>query len=152
MPSSRSSIAKCKPTSHDTHVVDSATVPTSIIETVPLGKYPTVLVTTLASEFPPQYVIGKIRELLDATRWSKDTLVPDFRARCDGIKILLAYGIGLPVQREELKQPEPPKTDMMERIARSPQARKALKRMWEKAEEQAEQAKNQEFEVVPSRA
>ena len=63
------------------------------------------LIETLAARFTPERIVGYIEDLLNATHVTKGgNLIPDNRARESAVKLLLAYVVGLPVQRQEIIQ------------------------------------------------
>jgi hypothetical protein len=63
------------------------------------------LIETLAERFTPERIVGYIEDLLAATHCTKGgQVIPDNRARESAVKLLLAYVVGLPVQRQEIIQ------------------------------------------------
>jgi hypothetical protein len=63
------------------------------------------LIETLAERFTPERLVGYIEDLLAATHVTKGgNVIPDNRARESAVKLLLAYVVGLPVQRQEIIQ------------------------------------------------
>jgi hypothetical protein len=63
------------------------------------------LIETLAERFTPERIVGYIEDLLAATHVTKGgNIIPDNRAREAAVKLLLAYVVGLPVQRQEIIQ------------------------------------------------
>ena len=69
------------------------------------------------------------RKLLEMKRQTKAGLIPDVRAMEAGIKLYLAYAVGLPVQRQELVTVAinaDSMTGLRERLKSSPAMRDAL--------------------------
>ena len=63
------------------------------------------LIETLSERFTPEMIVGYIEQLLEATHVTKGgNHIPDNRARESAVKLLLAYMVGLPVQRQEIIQ------------------------------------------------
>ena len=66
------------------------------------SKISTRLTSVLAEQFPAEVISEKIDELLNATRELKDgTILTDTRSLEAGLKLLLAYTVGKPVERTE---------------------------------------------------
>ena len=60
------------------------------------------LSSLLAERFPPEVIANKLNEMLKAVTVLKDGREkPDLRSREAGLKLLLNYSIGLPIQRTE---------------------------------------------------
>ncbi|MDR1190654.1 MAG: hypothetical protein LBK60_03180 [Verrucomicrobiales bacterium] len=89
------------------------------------------LVRHLAEHFTVERIRGKIDELLEATHVTQGgRVIPDNRAREAGLKLLLAYLIGLPVQRQEiLTGTVEPLETLERRLRNSPALRQTLTRM-----------------------
>lgn len=69
------------------------------------GNVTPALINHLAEKFSPEFIAGKIEELLNATHLTKGgQAISDNRAREAGLKLLMSYLIGLPVQRQEILQ------------------------------------------------
>ena len=69
------------------------------------GNVTPALVAHLASRFSPEFIAGKVEELLNATHVTQGGReIADNRAREAGLKLLMAYLVGLPVQRQEIVQ------------------------------------------------
>jgi hypothetical protein len=89
---------------------------------------------TLATRFTPDFVADKINELCHATHMTTGgNLIPDSRAREGGLKLLLAYLVGLPVQRQEIVQVSLNGSEMRERLATSPAMQEALQKLMQRA-------------------
>ncbi len=83
------------------------------------------LISHLAGRFSPEFIAGKIDELLNATHVTKGgKRIADNRAREAGLKLLMAYLIGLPVQRQEIVQVN---FDSLEELQRRAQQSPALR-------------------------
>lgn len=83
------------------------------------------LIAHLAGRFSPEFIAGKIEELMGATHVTAGgKLIPDNRAREAGLRLLMAYLIGLPVQRQEIVQLN---FDSLEELQRRAQQSPALR-------------------------
>lgn len=86
----------------------------------------------------PKRVAESISGLLGATRELKSgAVLPDYRAQEAGVRLYLAYTIGLPVQRQEIitvAVDSDNNDGMMERLKSSPAARAALRKALDAAE------------------
>ena len=86
----------------------------------------------------PERVAESVKELLGATRATKSGAVfPDYRAIEAGIKLYLAYTIGLPVQRQEVvtvNVDADSEAGMMDRLAKSPALRASFRKILDAAE------------------
>lgn len=86
----------------------------------------------------PERVAEAVGQLLTAKRVTKSgTEFPDYRAMEAGIKLYLAYTIGLPVQRQEVvtvNVDADSETGMMDRLAKSPALRAALRKALDAAD------------------
>ena len=94
----------------------------------------------LARHVSPDDIGRTIARLLGATRMLKNgvTELPDSRAQEAGVKLWLAYSIGLPVQRSEVVNVNlgvEESDQLEERLAKSPALRRALARMLAKHED-----------------
>ena len=80
----------------------------------------------------PQRVAESVNELLSAKRITKlGQEFPDYRAMEAGIKLYLAYTIGLPVQRQEVitvNVDAETEDGMADRLSKSPALRAALRK------------------------
>lgn len=89
-------------------------------------------INLLAERIPPERVVDQLDKLLTATRTGKNGVVtPDVRAIEAGLKLWLAYGIGLPVQRTEainINLDADAAMGIEERLAKSPALREQLRR------------------------
>ena len=96
------------------------------------------LMDAIAHEIEPTEIAKCIRELITATRELKNgTVLPDTRAMESGVKLYLAYMIGLPVQRiENLNVNVDAETEegLTDRLAKSPALRQSFRRVLSKAE------------------
>ncbi|MEZ0300001.1 MAG: hypothetical protein ACAI35_26400 [Candidatus Methylacidiphilales bacterium] len=94
------------------------------------GSISPAVMAHLSKRFPPDYIAGKIGELLEATHIvTGGREVPDNRARESGLKLLMTYLIGLPVQRKEIVQLT---VDSLEDLQRRAQQSPALRAAVEK--------------------
>lgn len=83
------------------------------------------LIAHLAEKFPPERIVQKIEQLLEAKYYTKDGKEhTDTRAIESGLKLLLSYLIGLPVQRQEIVQVN---CDSLEELQRRAQQSPALR-------------------------
>lgn len=57
----------------------------------------------LADKIPPEEIVETIQGMIRATRQTKYGEEPDARAREAGVKLWMAYKVGLPIQRIETK-------------------------------------------------
>jgi len=90
------------------------------------------LIRHLAKQFSPDYITKKIAALCEATHVTKGGHhIADNRAQEAGIKLLLAYLVGLPVQRQEIVQVQIDGAQLQERAAMSPAIQKAAARLLE---------------------
>ena len=87
------------------------------------------LIEILADRFPPDRIAETIEKLLTATHLTKGgQKIDDNRAIEAGVKLLLAYQIGLPVQRQEIVQMNiDGDAQVEERMLKSPAVRQALR-------------------------
>ena len=95
------------------------------------------VVVALARKITPDVIADKIRSLLDMKRPTKHGEAADVRAMEAGIKLYLAYVIGLPTQRQEIVQVNldaDSATGLMERLRSSPALRESLKKLIGEAE------------------
>ena len=96
------------------------------------------VVIALAREVAPDLVAQKIRQLLDMTRMTKAGEVPDVRAMESGIKLYLAYAVGLPTQRSEVisvNVDADSAVGMEERLRNSPALRDLFRKMLDRVDE-----------------
>lgn len=89
------------------------------------------LLAQLAEQFPPEVIVEKIHDLLEATHVTKGgQTIPDNRAREAGLKILMAYQIGLPIQRQEVVTTQFDSLDeMQQRLKNSPALKAAVAKL-----------------------
>lgn len=98
------------------------------------------VVEQMMSLIPPSVVADKINAMMHATRWIGNgehmREVPDTRAQEAGVKLYLAYVVGMPVQRSEsiVKNLES-EDQTMERAAKSPATRRHMRRMLDAMDE-----------------
>ncbi len=89
-------------------------------------------INLLAERIPPERVVDQLAKLLTATRTGKNGVVtPDVRAIEAGLKLWLAYGIGLPVQRSEVVSVNldaDSSVGITDRLAKSPALRDQLRK------------------------
>ena len=95
-------------------------------------------INLLAERIPPERVVEQLDKLLTAKRVGRNGVeTPDVRAIEAGLKLWLAYGIGLPVQRTEainINLDADAALGIEERLAKSPALREQLRRSLEAAE------------------
>lgn len=96
------------------------------------------IVAALAYVIPPETVAQTIASLMTASRTLKNgTVLPDTRAQDSGVKLYLAYMVGLPVQKTEsvnITLDADSAVGMEDRLRKSPALRQALKGILEKVE------------------
>lgn len=95
------------------------------------------VVVALAREVSPALVAQKIKQLLEMTRTTKAGEVPDVRAMEAGIKLYLAYAVGLPTQRSEILTVQvdaDSAVGMEERLRHSPALRAMFRKMLERVD------------------
>lgn len=88
------------------------------------------LLATLAKEVGHDVIIATLKDMLTANTVTKaGKKAPDWRAREAGVKMYLAYMVGMPVQRSvTIERKEESEGETMTRLLESPAAREALKR------------------------
>jgi hypothetical protein len=89
------------------------------------------LVDHLSKRFPPEYIAEKVAELLVATHVTRGgNPIADNRAREAGVKLLLSYLVGLPVQRQEIVNVNIDSlADLQQRAQQSPALRQAVAKL-----------------------
>jgi hypothetical protein len=95
------------------------------------------VVVALSRRIHPDLIADKIKSLLDMTRPTKHGPAADVRAMEAGIKLYLAYVIGLPTQRQEIVQVNldaDSATGLCERLRNSPALRESLTKLIGEAE------------------
>ena len=91
------------------------------------GNVTAGLMQHLAERFTPELIADKIAELLHATHvTSGNRTIADNRAREAGLKLLLGYLIGLPVQRQEIFTRHTTTLDELKAQAKGPELRAAI--------------------------
>lgn len=105
------------------------------------------LLEQLAEKFPPETVVSYIQKLLTATHVTAGgKVIDDNRAIEAGVKLLLSYQVGLPIQRQEIvTMTVDGDKAIEEKLSRSPAMRKALKARIE----QMDQQPSEELAVKP---
>ena len=100
------------------------------------------LIKHLADRFTPEMIGDKIEELLNATHVTRlGQRIADNRAQEAGVKLLLSYMIGLPVQRQEIISLNFDSLEELQRRAQqSPALRAALARVVETLPEDVQNA------------
>ncbi len=96
------------------------------------------VVVALARKVSPDLIADKIKELLSMTRVTKAGSIPDVRAMEAGIKLYLAYAVGLPTQRSEVvtvNVDADSAVGMEERLRHSPALRAMFRKMLDRVEE-----------------
>jgi hypothetical protein len=86
----------------------------------------------LAEAFPPEVIIEKIDELMNAEVVTKGGQIrPDTRTRESAVKLLLNYTVGLPIARSEniTVNVTPSDEDIQSKIDFSPALREQLAKM-----------------------
>jgi hypothetical protein len=109
------------------------------------------IVVAMAKKVSPDDIAGKVHQLINAKRDTKHGLIPDVRSMEAGIKLYLAYVVGLPVQRSEVltvNLDADSTTGFVERLKNSPAMRESLRRALEAAEEGAPSPPPLEAETV----
>jgi len=97
------------------------------------------VLSVLVDKVPACEIADTIRDMIRATRTTKHGVEPNDRAREAGVKLWLAYAVGLPVQRQEIHQTVTNRSeDENMRLLESPAVRSMLKKMLEQAEGGAE--------------
>ena len=99
------------------------------------------VVVALARKIGPDLIADKIASLLDATRLTKYGPAPDTRSMEAGIKLYLAYVIGLPTQRQEVitvNLDADSAVGLEQRLLASPALCDSLQRMIDKARQAVE--------------
>ena len=94
----------------------------------------------LLEKVSAEKVADVIRDMLNATRLTKEGVEPDGRQREAGVKLWLAYMVGLPVQRQEIVSvalDAEAEIGMRERLRNSPALRASLRRVLDSLEEEA---------------
>lgn len=95
------------------------------------------IVFALARKVPASRIADKIDELIEMKRQTKDGVVTDVRAMEAGIKLYLAYVVGMPTQRQEIVSVSldaDSSIGLAERLANSPALLKSLKEVITKVE------------------
>ena len=92
------------------------------------GNVTAGLMQHLAERFTPELIADKIAELLHATHvTSGNRTIADNRAREAGLKLLLGYLIGLPVQRQEIiTRHTSTLEELQAKVKNSPEMRRAI--------------------------
>jgi hypothetical protein len=101
------------------------------------------VVEAMRAAIPPERVIAKIGDLMDATRPTKNGPAIDTRAVEVGVRLWLAYTIGLPTQRTEnvnVNLDAMSGADMVERLVKSPALREQLRSYLAQADERVMKA------------
>lgn len=91
----------------------------------------------LIDQVPPEKIAARINELIDAKRQTKHGLDIDTRAVEVGVKLWLAYTVGLPTQRIETTNLEVNADNavgLLDRLKHSPALRDLFKRIMAEAE------------------
>jgi hypothetical protein len=94
----------------------------------------------LIGRFTPEVIGNKIAELLEATHVTNGgKLIVDNRAREAGLKLALAYTIGLPIVRQEIKTHTIFETseDVLKRAENSPAFKRSVAELHERFTKQA---------------
>lgn len=89
------------------------------------------IIRLITERLPPEKIAEKLDELIHATRMTKHGEVIDTRSVEAGVKLWLAYAIGLPVQRSEaitVALDADSTVGIEERLAKSPALREQLRR------------------------
>lgn len=96
------------------------------------------IVFALARKVPADKIADKIDELIEMKRQTKAGLVTDVRAMEAGIKLYLAYVVGMPTQRQEIVSVSldaDSSIGLAERLQKSPALLKSLKEIIAKVED-----------------
>lgn len=95
------------------------------------------IIRLITDRLPPEKIADKLDQLIHATRMTKHGEVIDTRSVEAGVKLWLAYAVGLPVQRTEsvnVTLDADAALGIEERLAKSPALREQLRRSLEAAE------------------
>lgn len=114
------------------------------------GHISTRLIAVLAEKFPPEVVAAKIEVLLNATHVTRGGQhIVDNRGVEAGLKLLLAYQVGLPVQRQEIVNFNVDGDKAIEdRMRKSPALRKAMIRKLEQMDAEPDSSPAIEMEAT----
>lgn len=85
----------------------------------------------IAEKLPPERIVERLDQLIHATRTTRHGVEIDSRAVESGVKLWLAYVVGLPIQRQEVVSVNlnaDSSLDIEERLANSPALREQLRR------------------------
>lgn len=97
------------------------------------------VLSVLVDKIPAHEIADKIRQLLDMKRPTKHGEIPDARAMEAGVKLWLAYCVGLPVQRQEIRtETVSTDNDALMRVLASPAALRSIKNLLAQAEASGE--------------
>jgi len=102
------------------------------------GEVNQALVDELTRRFTPDLIADKIQDLLEAKRvvGKGGPLVDDARATESGLKLMLAYAIGLPVQRQEqIVRNFDSVESLKEKLKSSPELRKSMRELMKEFED-----------------
>jgi hypothetical protein len=114
------------------------------------GNVTREVIRAITDRVPPQKIGETIQRMLEAKRYHKDgTELDDTRTMEAGLKLYLAYVVGMPVQRSEsisVNVDASTLADMEERLSKSPAMRQAFRRVLESAEAKGEGAVEVEIE------
>lgn len=97
------------------------------------------LLEELVRKIPVERIVDTLVDCMHATTVLKNgVVVPDWRARIEALKLVLAYLVGLPIARQEIvsfkKVDSKSELDFEERMARSPALLASVKAMVARAD------------------
>ena len=120
----------------NSHLPESREPLATLSEPSRLGRE---VLKVLIEHVSPDMIAETIRDMIRATRPTKHGEVADTRTQEAGVKLWLAYAVGLPVQRQEIHQTVTNRSeDDNMRLLESPAVRSMLKKMLEQAEGEEE--------------
>lgn len=107
------------------------------------ASYGTALQGALCSSITPDKIRQTLEGMLSAEIVSQGGRTrPDYRTRESAVKLLLAYTVGTPVQRQEqvnynMDMGDLPKEELLQKLAESPSTREMLQSMLDRANDMA---------------
>ena len=120
-------------------VLDEAHDATGVSVTSP-GQISKAMAEELARKVPASLIADAILELINAKRMTKHGLETDVRAKEAGLKLALAYKVGLPIQRTEainVNLDADSAVGMKERLAHSPALRAIFRKILDEVESES---------------
>jgi hypothetical protein len=98
---------------------------------MPVSRISAKAVEMIVTRIPPERIVAKLDQMLDATRKTKNGVDIDTRAVETAVRLWLAYAVGLPVQRTEsvnVNLDADSSVGITDRLARSPALRDQLRK------------------------